>query len=141
MAHIAQTPTGIEVYTRQSDLQDQYPTAIRQDEYPTAYDGSQPYHAATTKEAEPTGEHGGSLGKSAGELKAKESRICGVNGLIFWLGLALGVLIVVVGVLGGVLDSRIRKGAESRRCVPQLLRFIVAKKKRERGRYFFLAAH
>lgn len=139
MAHFAQTPTGIEVYTRQSDLQDQYPTAIRQDEYPTAYDGSPPYHAATTKEAESTGEHGGSLGKLAGELKAKGSRICGVNRLIFWLGLALGVLIVVVGVLGGVLGSRIRKGAESRRCVPQFLRFIVAKKKGKGD--FFLAAH
>lgn len=118
MAYIAQTPTGIEVYTRQSDLQDQYPTAIRQDEYPTAYDESPPYHAATTKKAESTGEHSGSLGKLAGELKAKRSRICGVNRLIFWLGLALGVLIVVVGVLGGVLGSRIRKWAESRRYVP-----------------------
>ncbi len=77
---------------------------------------SPPYHAAT-KEAEPTGEHGGLLGKSAGELKSKESRICGVNRITFWLSLAMGVLIVVVGVLEGVLGSRIRKGAESRRYV------------------------
>lgn len=133
MAQIAQMPSGLEAYTRRSDLlsrdvtalqdqypttcgQDEFPTALRQDEYPTACNVSPPYYAAI-KEAKPTGENGGSLEKSAGELKAKENRICGVSRLTFWLGLVVGVLIVVVAVVGGTLGSRIRKEPGSMRCV------------------------
>lgn len=129
MAHIS----GIEVYTRKSELpssdvtalqdryptacgQDEYPTALRQDEYPTAYNVSPPYHTAI-KDAEPTGENGGSLEKSAGESKAKESRICGVSRLTFWLGLVVAAFIVVVAVVGGALGSIVRKGSGSVRCV------------------------
>lgn len=156
MAQIAKIPpSGIEVYTRQRDLpsyhvndlqdryptvcgQDEYPTAIRQDEYPTAYN-------ADTKKAEPTQKNGGSLETSAGGLKANvESRICGVRKLTFWLGLAMGVLIVVVGVVGGVLGSTIRKGAESRKYVHQFSALLSHKGKKggeAEGGFFFGEAH
>lgn len=154
MAQIAQMPSGLEAYTRRSDLlsrdvtalqdqyptacgQDEFPTALRQDEYPTACNVSPPYHAAI-KEAEPTGENGGSLEKSAGELKAKENRICGVSRLTFWLGLVVGVLIVVVAVVGGTLGSRIRKEPGSMRCVLNSPPYC---RKNKAFFFFFLAAH
>lgn len=152
MAQIAQMQSGLEAYTRRSDLpprdvtalqdqyptacgQDEYPTAFRQDEYPTACNVSRPYHAAI-KEAEPTAKNGGSLQKSAGELKAKENRICGVSRLTFWLGLVVGVLIVVVAVVGGTLGSRIRKEPGSMRCV-----LYSPYCRKNKALFFFLAAH
>lgn len=144
MAEIAKIPSGLEVYTRQrdlpsrnvNDLQDQYPTACGQDEYPTAIlqDEYPTACNADTKKAESTQENGGSLEKSAGAgLTAKGSRICGVGGLLFWLGLAMGVLIVLVGVVGGVLGSKIRKGAESRRCVLNNSPLLLSQKKKKKG--------
>lgn len=146
MALVAHTSSGLEVYTPNNDLpssdgqdqylkacgQDNYPTAIRQDEYPTAYIVSPPDHAAI-KEAKPIGESG-SMEYLAGGLKAKESRLRRSNRFTFWLGLAVGALIVVVIVLGGVLGSRIRKESGSKRCVLNSPPYLRQDK-------FFLAAH
>lgn len=124
MAQMAHTPSGLEIDTRQDEfpsayvtnLQDRYPTPHRQDEYPTAYNVNPPYPA---QEARPRGEDwdGRSVEKPAGQLKAEESRICGIRRLTFWLGLALGALIVVAAVGGGVLGSRMGKGSGLKRCV------------------------
>ena len=128
MAQITQISSGIEVYTQQDDFPSSYVTDL-QDQYPTAYNVSPPYSAAI-QEVGPRGENGRSMEKSAGQLKAKESRICGVKRLTFWLGLAVGVLIVVVAVGGGALGSRTRKGSGSKRCVltfpPVVAKIILA---------------
>lgn len=126
MAQMAQIQSGLEIAPQPDEpssgygtnLQDPSPTAHRQDEYPTAYNVNPPYRAAT-QEARPRVEHwdGRLLETSAGELKAKESRIFGVRRLTFWLGLAVGVLIVVAAVGGGVLGSRVGKGSGSKRYV------------------------
>lgn len=125
MAQTPHTPSGLEIDIRQNefpsayvtDIQDRYPTAHLQDEYPTAYNVHPPYPAAN-QEGRLRGEDwDGQLEKPSGQVKAQESRICGVRRLTFWLCLAMGGLVVVVGVGGGVLGSRMGNGSESQRCV------------------------
>lgn len=85
--------SDLEVTTQRDEhfsgyVQGQYPTAYLQDELPTAYNEA-PFRTAA-QEARPTEENwvGRLQEYLAGDLKAKENKICGIRRWRFWLGLA-----------------------------------------------------